>query len=182
MLTMIAVFLAMGFEEIEALAVVDVLRRAELPVVIVCVGGPIVRGAHGITVAADIPDTDFDPSSPEAVILPGGMPGTLNLEHSKVVQAALDEAEKRGIWIGAICAAPSILGHRGMLRGKRAVCFPGYEQELEGALPSDQPVEVDGRIITARGAGVAVDFGLRIVEEIVSPERAAKLKAAMQCR
>ncbi|HIZ19523.1 MAG TPA: DJ-1/PfpI family protein [Firmicutes bacterium] len=179
---MIAVFLAMGFEEIEALAVVDVLRRAELEVVTVGVGGPLVRGSHGITVAADVADTDFDPAAPEAVILPGGMPGTLNLEHSPVVQKALDEAAKRDAWIGAICAAPSILGHRGMLQGKRAVCFPGYEQELEGALPSDQPVEVDGRIITAKGAGVAIDFGLEIAARLSSPERAAKVKAAMQCR
>lgn len=179
---MIAVFLAMGFEEIEALAVVDVLRRAELEVVTVGVGGPVVRGAHGITLAADIPDTELDPAAPEMVVLPGGMPGTLNLERSPVVQAALDEAEKRGAWIGAICAAPSILGHRGMLKGKRAVCFPGYEQELEGALVSDRPVEMDGRIITAKGAGVAVDFGLRIVAQLVSPERAEALKAAMQCR
>ncbi|HJD24140.1 MAG TPA: DJ-1/PfpI family protein [Firmicutes bacterium] len=179
---MIAVFLAMGFEEIEALAVVDVLRRAELEVVTVGVGGPLVRGSHGITVAADVADTDFDPAVPEAVILPGGMPGTLNLEHSPVVQKALDEAVKRDAWIAAICAAPSILGHRGMLQGKRAVCFPGYEQELEGALPSDRPVEVDGRIITAKGAGVAVDFGLEIAAQLSSPERAAKVKAAMQCR
>ena len=179
---MIAVFLAMGFEEIEALAVVDVLRRAELEVVTVGVGGPLVRGSHGITVAADVADTDFDPAAAEAVILPGGMPGTLNLEHSSVVQKALDEAVKRDAWIGAICAAPSILGHRGMLQGKRAVCFPGYEQELEGALPSDRPVEVDGRIITAKGAGVAIDFGLEIAARLSSPERAAQVKAAMQCR
>ena len=179
---MIAVCLAAGFEEIEALAVVDILRRAELEVVTVGIGGPVIRGAHGIAVAADVPDAEFDPASSEAVVLPGGMPGTLNLERSPVVQAALDQTEKRGGWIFAICAAPSILGHRGMLKGRRAVCFPGFEQELEGAILSDRPVEADGRLITARGPGAAIEFGLRIVEEMVSPERAAKLKAAMQCR
>ncbi len=179
---MIAVFLAMGFEEIEALAVVDVLRRAELDVVTVGVGGPVVRGSHGVTVAADIPDGEFDPSAAQAIVLPGGMPGTLNLERSPVVQAALDSAAERGAWIAAICAAPSILGHRGMLKGKKAVCFPGYEQELEGAILTGEPVEADGRLITARGAGVAVEFGLRIVAEMISPERAETMKAAMQCR
>ena len=179
---MIYVFLANGFEEVEALTPVDFLRRCELDVRTVGVNGSVATGSHRIAVACDMTVEEMDISAADAVILPGGMPGTLNLERSPVVQAALDQTEKRGGWIFAICAAPSILGHRGMLKGRRAVCFPGFEQELEGAILSDRPVEADGRLITARGPGAAIEFGLRIVEEMVSPERAAKLKAAMQCR
>ncbi len=179
---MIYVFLAMGFEEIEALATVDILRRAELEVVTVGVGGSVVRGSHGITVAADIRDTEATQEGLEGIVLPGGMPGTLNLEHSPVVQHFLDVAVEKGLWIAAICAAPSILGHRGLLNGRRAVCFPGYEQELTGAHVTQAAVETDGRLITACGAGASVEFALRIVAEMVSPERSAKLKASLQCR
>ena len=179
---MIYVFLAMGFEEIEALAVVDILRRAELDVVTVGIGGRTIRGCHGIIVAADIEDSQATAHGLEAIVLPGGMPGTLNLEHSPVVQHLLDSAVERDLWICAICAAPSILGHRGLLDGRTAVCFPGYEQELTGATVTDTAVAVDGHYITACGAGEALSFGLRIVSEMVSPERAAMLKASMQCR
>ena len=110
---MIYVCLANGFEEIEALAVVDVLRRAELEVVTVGVGGKVVRGSHGIIVAADIADTDVTADGMEALVLPGGMPGTLNLEHSPVVQSLLEAATEQDCFICAICAAPSILGHKG---------------------------------------------------------------------
>ncbi|HCA30916.1 MAG TPA: DJ-1 family protein [Ruminococcaceae bacterium] len=178
---MIAVFLAMGFEEIEALAVVDILRRAELDVVTIGVGGRTVRGSHGIVVAADIEDTQASLEGLEAVVLPGGMPGTLNLEHSEVVQKFLDVAIKKELPICAICAAPSILGHRGLLAGRKAVCFPGYEDELTDAEITNSSVVVDGPFITARGAGVAIEFALRIVAEIASKERAEKIKASMQC-
>jgi len=177
----IAVFLAPGFEEIEALAAVDVLRRAELTVETVGVGGRVVTGSHGIPVVADTEAADWSAEGLSAVVLPGGMPGTLNLEKSPVVQGAIDTALRERLWICAICAAPSILGHRGLLDGRRAVCFPGFESELRGVVLSDEPVVVDGPFITARGAGVAVDFGLRIVAELISPARADKLRAAMQC-
>lgn len=179
---MIYVCLANGFEEIEALAVVDVLRRAELEVVTVGVGGKVVRGSHGIIVAADIADTDVTADGMEALVLPGGMPGTLNLEHSPVVQRLLEAATEQDCFIGAICAAPSILGHKGLLENRHAVCFPGYEQELRGAVVEEKAVVVDGRFITAKGAGVAVEFGLQIVAEMLSPARASLLRAAMQCR
>lgn len=179
---MIYVFLASGFEEIEALATVDVLRRAGLEVVTVGVGGRTVRGSHGITVAADMEEKQATEEGLQAVVLPGGMPGTLNLEQSPVVQHFLDVAEKNGLWICAICAAPSVLGHRGMLKGRTAVCFPGYEEELTGANVTEDAVAVDGKFITARGAGVAVEFALHIVSEMGSPERAAKIQASMQCR
>lgn len=178
---MVAVFLAMGFEEIEALATVDILRRADLNVVTVGVGGRAIRGSHGIVVAADIEDTQAADEGLEAVILPGGMPGTLNLEHSFVVQHFIKTAVERKLPVCAICAAPSILGHLGMLDGRQAVCFPGYEQELTGAEIISSPVVKDGQFITARGAGAAIEFGLQIVEELISEECAEKIRASMQC-
>lgn len=181
---MIQVFLAPGFEEIEALATVDVLRRAGLETVTVAVGTPDLRvkGAHGIEVAADIRESEAEGVSLQALVLPGGMPGTRQLEQSAVVQRCLEKAEKSGAYLCAICAAPSILGHKGLLRGRRAICFPGFEGELGGAQLSEEPVVTDGRLITAKGAGVAVDFALAIVAELVSPEEARKLRESLQCR
>lgn len=179
---MVLVFLANGFEEIEALATVDVLRRAELDVVTVGVGGKLIRGSHGIIVAADTEDREVSTDNLEAVVLPGGMPGTLNLEKSPVVQRVVEYAAANHILLCAICAAPSILGHKGLLENKKAVCFPGYEQELIGAQVQDVPVAEDGSVITARGAGVTIPFALTIVSKLASAETARKLEASMQCR
>lgn len=179
---MIYVFLAPGFEEMEALAPVDILRRAELDVCTVGVGSRTVTGSHGITVAADLCDSDAAPDDMEAVVLPGGMPGTLHLEQSQTVMNFLDYAVKVNAYIAAICAAPSILGHKGLLEGKEAICFPGFEQELAGARLSSQTVAVDGKIITAKGAGAAVDFGLALVECLKNKARAELLRKSLQCR
>ena len=173
---MVAVFLADGFEEIEALAVVDVLRRAELTVVTVGIGGRTVCGAHGIPVGADMDEAAWEKQDMDA------LQGTLHLEQSPAVACALETARRQGAYVCAICAAPSILGHKGLLRGRKAVCFPGYEQELEGARVLTEPVVTDGTVITARGAGVAVDFGLEIAARLVSPERAEQIRKSMQCR
>jgi 4-methyl-5(b-hydroxyethyl)-thiazole monophosphate biosynthesis len=179
---MVVVFLANGFEEIEALATIDVLRRADLDVVTVGVGGETVTGAHGITVKADRREDDL-PSAPwQAVVLPGGIPGTPNLEASDTVQQCIDIAATGGALLCAICAAPSILGHKGLLKGKRAVCYPGYESDLIGAVISEEPVAADGNVITAKGAGVSVEFALRIVEALTSSEKARELGDKMQCR
>ena len=179
---MVLVFLANGFEELEALATVDVLRRADLSVLTVGVGGKTVMGAHGMAVVADRADSDILPEEVEAMILPGGLPGTTNLEASPVVQRYLDKAAQQNTLIGAICAAPSILGHNGLLQGKRATCYPGYEDELRGAVCTGESVVIDGRIVTAKGAGVSVDFGLAIVSVLVSPETAKELGEKMQCK
>ena len=127
---MVYVMLADGFEEVEALAPVDMLRRAGVNVMTVGVTGEAVRGSHGIVVAADITAQEMDMAGAEMLVLPGGMPGTLNLEKSEYVQAALEYCYENGIHIAAICAAPTILGHKGYLRGRYAICFPGYEGEL----------------------------------------------------
>ena len=177
---MIYIFLADGFEEIEALAVVDVLRRAELDVKTVGVGAKQITGAHQISVMADLQESEVTTDDLELVVLPGGMPGTLNLEKSPIVRACTEYCAKNSR-VAAICAAPSILGHLGLLKGKKAVCFPGFEGELTGAEITDQPVCVDGNQITAKGPGAAVEFALKIVEELLGKEIKEKLRMAMQC-
>lgn len=178
---MVYVFLAPGFEEIEALAVVDVLRRAELDVLTVGVGEDFVIGSHQIPVACDIAEKSLIlDEKTEAIVLPGGMPGTLNLEKSETVQNAIDWATKNDKLVCAICAAPSILGHKGLLNGKSATCFPGFEEELFGADISKDYVVKDGSIITARGMGSAIEFGLQIAEVLTSRENAQKIRASLQ--
>ena len=178
---MIYVFLASGFEEIEALAVVDVLRRAELDVITVGVGEDFVIGSHQIPVAADIYERDLVlDEKVQAIVLPGGMPGTLNLEKTPVVQKAIDWAIENEKLVCAICAAPSILGHKGLLKGKEATAFPGFEEELIGATISKKYVVRDGNIITARGMGSAIEFGLQIAEVLASEHTAKKIRASLQ--
>ncbi len=178
---MIYVFLANGFEEIEALAVVDVLRRAELDVITVGVGEDFVMGSHQIPVAADIQEKNLVlDDKVEAIVLPGGMPGTLNLEKSAIVQKAIDWAITNNRLVCAICAAPSILGHKGLLDGKNATCFPGFEEELFGATISKDFVVKDGNIITAKGMGSAIEFGLQIAQELINPLEVKKIRASLQ--
>lgn len=177
---MFYMFLAPGFEEVEALCPLDLLRRAGIDVTTVSVSGTdTVTSSHGITVAADAMAADTLPADAEGVILPGGMPGTLNLDASPAVQQALTDASGRGLLICAICAAPSVPGKRGMLRGRRAVCFPGWEDKLEGAVPGAARVCRDGNFITAVGMGAAVDFGLSIVRAVKGAQAAEKLAAAV---
>lgn len=180
---MIYVFLADGFEETEAIAPIDIIRRAEKDVITVGIGSDTVRSSHGITMLADITDMQVQLDDRlEMIVLPGGMPGTLNLEKSPVVQAAIDYCVDKNIPIAAICAAPSILGKKGLLKGKKAICFPGFEGFLEGAEISSESVVTDGNITTGVGPGAAIDFGLRLVEILVNDKKAAKVAAGMQCR
>ena len=173
---MIYVFLANGFEEIEALTPVDVLLRAGFEVKTVAVGdSKTVIGAHGISVIADICESEFIDADPEAIILPGGMPGTTNLEESATVVEAIVRAMVNNTLIGAICAAPSILGICGCLKGRNATCFPGFEQYLDGATVLDERVVVDGNIITSKGMGCASDFSLAIVEYLSSKDKADEI-------
>jgi 4-methyl-5(b-hydroxyethyl)-thiazole monophosphate biosynthesis len=160
---MIYMFLANGFEEIEALCPLDLLRRAGLEVTTVGIGGDSICGSHGITVNADIPEGLFADAKPDMIILPGGMPGSKNLDASRTVDTALKVAVRNNAYIAAICAAPFILGKRGLLEGKEAICYPGFEKELTGARISDKKVVRDGNIITAAGMGVALEFGLALV-------------------
>jgi len=180
---MLYLFLAHGFEETEAIAPLDLIRRAEMEIRTVGVGGILVTGAHGITVKADLAEEEL-PLQPEdgfqGIILPGGMPGTLNLEKSPVVQRYMDFAHRENKLIAAICAAPTIPGHKGYLNGVRACCFPGFEEQLSGAILTDGPICRDGNFITAPGAGAALDFGLAIVSYFHGEDRAKLLAAAIQ--
>lgn len=176
---MVYLLLAPGFEEVEALTPADYLRRAGQEVKLVGVGSQVVTGSHGITVHCD---TIIEEATelPELLILPGGMPGTRNLEKSAHVAKKIEDCCWGEKLIGAICAAPSVLGHMGLLEGKKATCYPGYEQELQGAEHVDAPVVRDGRIITAKGAGAANQFAFALVEALCGKEQADALKAAVQ--
>ncbi len=179
---MIYAFLANGFEEIEAIAPIDLLRRAEKKVCTVGVGDNIIVGSHGIPVVTDtIAQEIVLDENLEMIILPGGMPGTLNLEKNQYVQTAIDYCVEHNIYIASICAAPSILGHKGLLNGKKAVCYTGFETQLDGAFVTDSSVETDGIFITARGAGVAVEFGLKLVELVASKSESLRQKNAILC-
>lgn len=176
---MIYVMLADGFEEIEAIEPVDIIRRAGLDVKTVGVTGRTVTGAHGIKVSADIDISEVDEEKMTLLMLPGG-PGHELLDASNAVQGLINAAHSRGRYIAAICAAPSIIGKKGLLDGRRATCFPGYEKFLYGAEIFSDKVCTDGSFITARGAGAAADFGFEIVRILSGNEAAEKLREAMQ--
>ena len=179
---MVYVFLAKGFEELEALAPVDVLRRANVDVKIVGVTGKRVSGSHGISVNCDITISEAVFDDLDGIILPGGLPGTTNLEADETVNKFIDYAWENNKIIGAICAAPMILGHKGILRGKNAVCYTGFEKELEGAHILDRPAVKDGNIVTGWGAGGAMEFALAYLEAIMdSEEIAKKIARNMRC-
>jgi len=180
---MVYVFLATGFEEMEALAPTDILRRAKVDVKTVGVTGSVVSSSHGVTVSPDlfIDDIKLDENL-DMIVLPGGMPGTLNLEGNDKVQKVIDYCSENDKFIAAICAAPSILGHKGLLKGKKATCFPGFEKDLDGAELVDSLVAADGKIITGKGAGASIEFGLKLAEVMTSPEVAAHLRSSLQCR
>ena len=177
---MIYMFLADGFEEVEALCPLDILRRAGLEVTTVGIGKDMIRGAHGIMVQTDIVDVMYRDSAPDMLILPGGMPGSTNLDESKTVDSALKAGARKGAYLCAICAAPLVLGKRGYLQGKRAVCYPGFEEYLEGAdVSKAETVVRDGNIITAKGMGVAFEFGLELVRVLKDDDTAENIKASV---
>lgn len=185
-------FLADGFEEIEALATVDVLRRAGIEIKTVRIGENLnssenkeVKGANGISVIADLNEEEFinilKNGNLDGLILPGGMPGTANLNNSDLVLKSIKYCNENNKLIAAICAAPMILGEMGILKNKMAVCYPGFEKNLLGATVSENCVCVQDNIITAKGPGVALEFGIKIVEFILSKEKADMVKTSMQC-
>lgn len=172
----IAVFLAGGFEEIEALTVVDICRRAGIETTMAAVGDTLeVTGSHNIKVEADAMFEEVDFDSLDMLVLPGGMPGTKNLEAHQGLMEQVDRFCREGRYVTAICAAPSILGHRGILKGRKASCFPGFEDHLEGAEVSFDKVSVSEHVITSRGMGTAIPFGLAIVAALCGQERADRM-------
>ena len=177
---MVYLFLAEGFEEIEALCVLDLLRRAGVNIKTVGVTGKTVSGSHNIPVICDMLENELSLDDDfEMIILPGGLPGADNLNNSSVVDAFIKRAVERNKFICAICAAPYILGIRNLLNGKKATCYPGFEDKLLGATTLNLGVVRDGKIITGRAMGSAIDFALEIVEALLGKETREKIKASI---
>lgn len=170
-MTKVYTFLANGFEEVEALCVIDLLKRASMDVVMVSVSGDLkVNGAHNIDIMADVLFEDASFEDVDVLFLPGGMPGTKNLDNHEGLKQKLVEFNNNGKLITAICAAPMVLGHLGILNGKGATCYPGFEQELIGANVLYDNVVVDGNVITSRGMGTAIDLGLKLIEVLIDKD------------
>ncbi|MCD8180737.1 MAG: DJ-1/PfpI family protein [Firmicutes bacterium] len=176
---MVYVLLADGFEEVEAIEPIDILKRGGVEVLTAGVKSKTVTGAHGITVTADITIQEVDPSNMELLMLPGGA-GHEILDASNEVHGLINYAVTNGIYISAICAAPSILGKKMILEGKKATCFPGYEKYLYGAEVVADKAVVDGKIITGKGAGAAADFGFAMLSLLKGGETAKRVKEIMQ--
>lgn len=176
----IAIFFAQGYEEVEALAVVDICRRAGIDIDMVSVTEErCVESSHGVGVQMDKTFSQADFDSYDMLLLPGGMPGTKNLEAHEGLMAQIDAFYAADKYIGAICAAPSIFGHRGFLKGRRACSYPSFESHLEGATVTKGPVEIDGHVVTSRGMGTAVDLGLAVAGIFCGQEKADELAKAI---
>lgn len=176
----IGVFLAEGFEEIEGLTVVDLLRRAGICVEMISITGQKeVKGSHNITVLADCLYEEGIGEGLDGIVLPGGMPGTRNLGNHAGVIGVVRAFAAAGKLVAAICAAPSVLGKAGILAGKQAACYPGFEEELEGANVGYEEVAEDGNIITSRGMGTAIPFALTLVSYLTTGQKAKELADAV---
>jgi 4-methyl-5(b-hydroxyethyl)-thiazole monophosphate biosynthesis len=173
----VLVILAEGFEEIEAVTIIDVLRRADVEVTTAALGDTRVRGAHALTLEADKCLDDVLGTAFDAVILPGGMPGSRNLRNDARVLDCLRTQQHSGRFLGAICAAPIALEAAGVLKGKRATCYPGYE--LPSATFSEERVVCDENVVTSRGPGTAIEFSLEWVKILAGPEMATRLREGM---
>lgn len=172
----IAVFLADGFEEVEGLTVVDLCRRAGIETLMVSImDTKKVTGSHNIVVEADICLPELDFSSLDMLVLPGGLSGVNLLENCQELMEHLDDFNKSGKCISAICAGPTIFGHRGYLKDRNACCYPGLEGELNGAMVSFSEVEVSEHITTSRGLGTSIPFALAIVERYCGKDTASSL-------
>jgi len=172
----VCMFFGTGFEEVEALAAVDIMRRAGIEVDMVSITGEkYVTSSHKVTIEMDCLLEDVDFEKVKMIVLPGGMPGTTNLEACSPLMEQVEKFYEQKKLLAAICAAPSILGHRGMLKGRKACCYPSFESHLEGAEVTENPCEVSDHIITSRGMGCAVDFGLAIVEKLKGTEEAERI-------
>lgn len=174
------IFLADGFEEIEAIAPIDIFRRAAIEVINVSISlQKEVVGTHGIPVLADSLFSETDFTAADLIFLPGGMPGTKNLDAHEGLKNLIREQFESGKPIAAICAAPSILGKMGLLKGKEAICYPGFENQLIGATISESKVVSSGLIRTAKGAGVAIQFALQLVGELKGEAEATRIANAI---
>lgn len=178
---MIYVFFANGFEESEAIVPIDIMRRAGLDVTLISTTNDImVTGSHGIVIKTDAKFNDVDFEDAELLVLPGGMPGTKNLDAHAGLCELLQTSAEKGIKLAAICAAPMVFGNLGLLNGEKATCYPGFEEHLIGAEYVEKNVVVSSnQFITSRGAGTAMDFGLKLVEILKNSKIAEELASAI---
>ena len=177
---MVYLFLADGFEEMETITAFDVLQRCGLEVKLLSITGKrVVIGGHGLILKVDGLFRKNVVENAQALVLPGGMPGAKNLDEHEGVRAALVRHAEQQKLIGAICAAPMVLGHLGLLRGKRATCYPGFETELEGATYTAEPCTADGNIITGKGPGASFAYAYRLLEEFKGAGVVEELKKGM---
>lgn len=182
---MILVFLANGFEETEAIAPIDILRRCGAKVATVGVGGKTIRSSHGIPVGCDLEESQLSAlpqEELEMVVLPGGLPGVDNLWASQTVQSWVDWAAENDRYLAAICAGPSILARKGLLDGRRATCYPGFEVGSGAVTYTGEGVVRDGRVITAKGAGMAIEFGLALAAALFGEDTAHRVQKEIQCQ
>lgn len=176
---MVYILLAPGFEEAEALVPADLLRRAGIQTALTGVEDQMVAGSHDIVVRADRVIAQVDLREAEMIVLPGGGRGVQNLREHPAVAALAQEAVDRGIPLAAICAAPTLLGEWGMLKGRRATCYPGMEEKLTGGQAEDASVVADRNLITGRAAGSAFEFGLALIRALAGAEKAEEVRHAV---
>lgn len=177
------VFMADGTEEVEALTVIDLLRRAKVDVVTVSVmGKKQIVSSHNIGIETDELYGQSDYMDGDMIVLPGGMPGTTHLKNHEELRKVLFAYKEAGKYLAAICAAPSVYGWNGMLAGKKAICYPGFEEELVGAIVTKEGVVTDGQFITSKGLGTAIDFSLELITVLVNGETAENIAKSVQYR
>ncbi len=177
---MIYVFMANGFEDVEALAPIDIMRRAGLQVQMVSINEDnLVESAHGVKMICDINLRDVQWAAAQLLVLPGGLPGATHLDECEPLRQGLLQHYAAGKPVAAICAAPQVLGHLGLLKGVRATCYPGFETELEGATYTAALVERDGQVVTGKGPGAAMAFGYALVELMGKQAEADQLREGM---
>jgi 4-methyl-5(b-hydroxyethyl)-thiazole monophosphate biosynthesis len=179
---MVYVLLGTGFEEVEAITPIDLLRRAGIGVITVGLNGQTVYGSHNIGIQADITIDQMDISQMDMIVLPGGLGGVASIKNCQKAMDAIVHAQQQGKWIAAICAAPTLVAKYGYLEGKNAVCYPSMENELYGANCVDAAVVRDGKIITARAAGASEEFSFELIRALVSKDAAEKVRHAIYAR
>lgn len=179
----IGIFMADGCEEIEGLTVVDIVRRAKMEIVMISISGKReVTSSHQVTFLTDALAAEVDYDTLDGIVLPGGMPGTLNLQADETVNKVIRQFATEGRLVCAICAAPSVLGAAGILEGKCATCHPGFEEKLTGARVEEKEVVVDGNVITSRGMGTAIPFALEIVRYFADDETVEQVRKGLVYR
>ena len=175
----VAVYFATGYEEVEALSVVDVLRRGDIEVVMVGVDGKTVVSSHQVSINMDVQIDEVNHEEIDMMVLPGGVPGVYNLAKNETLVKQLKAFKEQGKWLAAICAAPSVLGNLGLLQGEKATCYPGFEDKLLGCEHLEDRVVVSNHIVTGKGAGAALEFGYKILEVLKDKEISDKIRKAM---